>query len=132
MNEIVLKAWEEKNYLLKKWISDSELEEIEYDLLFKKSIEILFNDSSFFDLNKIQKIDWGDYQGTIIYIIAQDSYQPSTNETWFTSVGYGSCSGCDTLQDIFNYESGKPSDSQVDQIHDLCLHMMQKMKKLSE
>lgn len=41
-----------------------------------------------------------DYQGTLLYMIPFDTYQPNESEYLMTYVGYGSCSGCDTLQYI--------------------------------
>lgn len=43
----------------------------------------------------VHSIDDGDYQGTLLFLIPADLYQPSVY--WYAFVGYGSCSGCDTL-----------------------------------
>lgn len=43
-------------------------------------------------------INWGDYQGYMVWIIPNKGYQPSS--FFVTKVGYGSCSGCDWLQDV--------------------------------
>src|SRR5688572_8003061 len=48
--------------------------------------------------NKIHAIDDGDYQGTLLCVIPAVGYQP--DDYWYVKVGYGSCSGCDTLQAI--------------------------------
>lgn len=52
------------------------------------------------DPNRIHEIDDGDYQGTLLYVIACNDYQPSTYYSVF--VDYGSCSGCDLLQSIWS------------------------------
>jgi hypothetical protein len=48
------------------------------------------------DPARITTIDHGDYQGTLLFIVGAQGYQPSTY--WAIPVSYGSCSGCDTLQ----------------------------------
>jgi hypothetical protein len=44
---------------------------------------------------------------------------------------YGSCSGCDTLQSINSYSEDLPNQSQLDGYMTLCLHLVQRMKRLS-
>lgn len=56
-----------------------------------------FVDDIKFDLDNITEIDNGDYQGTLLYLIPFDRYQPSEYEYFMTYTGYGSCSGCDAL-----------------------------------
>lgn len=50
------------------------------------------------DPELITEIDNGDYQGTLLYVIPEKGYQPS--DYYYVKVGYGSCSGCDTLQSM--------------------------------
>ena len=50
-----------------------------------------------FNLKSMKVIDDGDYQGTQIFIIPLDVYQPDVNDYVITNTYYGSCSGCDTL-----------------------------------
>lgn len=80
--------------------------------------------------NLIQKnileIDDGDYQGTEIFILHKNVYQPYIEDYVYTSTYYGSCSGCDTLMGISEYDDGLPSESQVKDYMDLCLHLLQK------
>jgi len=80
------------------------------------------------DVSKIREIDDGDYQGTLLYIIPEDSYQPSTY--YAASVGYGSCSGCDTLQSISenSYNNEKPSKQDIEDYMRLALHIVQGLK----
>lgn len=52
------------------------------------------------DADGIREIDNGDYQGTYLYTIPAECYQPEQFDYLLTFVGYGSCSGCDTLQRI--------------------------------
>ena len=83
------------------------------------------------DPENIKRIDYGDYQGTLVFIISSRDYQPSN--FWITKVNYGSCGACDTLQGIRD-ESGwgedKPTDSQAQQYLTLALHLLQRMKEV--
>lgn len=84
------------------------------------------------DPSRIHVIDDGDYQGTLVYVIAAGGYQPS--DYWYVKVGYGSCSGCDTLQAIseYRYSSEPPTDSQIDQYMTLATHVLQGLKKIGD
>lgn len=80
------------------------------------------------DSGRIHRIDDGDYQGTLLFVIADNTYQPDTY--WAVKIGYGSCSGCDTLQSIRNDEDGMPSDAQVKDYMTLALHIVQGLKEV--
>ena len=82
------------------------------------------------DPERIHVIDDGDYQGTLVYVIGSTGYQPSTY--WYVKVGYGSCSGCDTLESIRSYSSDAPSKSQVDEYMTLALHIVQGLRLMNE
>jgi hypothetical protein len=82
------------------------------------------------DPKRIHEIDDGHYQGTLLYLIADNSYQP--DEYWYVKVAYGSCSGCDTLQGINGYTGEKPTDNQVKEYMTLALHIVQGLKKLDD
>lgn len=75
------------------------------------------------DPERITEIDHGDYQGTLVYVIAAGGYQP--DRFWYVRVGYGSCSGCDTLQAISDYSDEPPTPRQVSEYWTLCLHIAQ-------
>ena len=80
------------------------------------------------DPARITQIDHGDYQGTLLFVIAAHGYQPST--FWAVKVYYGSCSGCDTLEGIRNYEDGAPSERQLDAYMTLALHVVQNIVEI--
>jgi hypothetical protein len=82
------------------------------------------------DPKRIHRIDDGDYQGTILFVIAAKGYQPSTY--WSVFVSYGSCSGCDTLQAINEESYDEITDGQVQQWYTLALHAVQEMKLIGE
>jgi hypothetical protein len=77
---------------------------------------------------QVKEIDFGDYQGTKVYIIPTNSYQPSN--FWSVSVNYGSCSHCDTLQSIRGYDDELPNEEQVNEYMKLALHIVQSIKVL--
>ena len=95
-------------------------------LLFDRCINPYLNDINetkfVTNIDSIDEIDNGDYQGCFIFILHKDTYQPSVYEHVYTHNYYGSCSGCDTLQGIRDY----PYDSlpNEDQIHDYMLLLL--------
>ena len=94
-------------------------------------IEVVRNVVNLFDeldSEKIVEIDHGDYQGTLLFVIPEKSYQPC--KYFFVMVGYGSCSGCDTLESISNYSNNPPTKEQIDDYILLSLHIVQKIKIL--
>lgn len=80
------------------------------------------------DPDRIHEIDDGDHQGTLVYVIACEGYQPSTY--WYVRVYYGSCSGCDTLQSIHGYTDEPPTPEQVNDYLTLALHIVQGLKQM--
>ncbi|MGL4801881.1 MAG: hypothetical protein ACRC18_06420 [Cetobacterium sp.] len=71
----------------------------DYGYLVKLTVEHILNDNDVdeeWNFKKITTIDNGDYQGTELYLIPRDTYQPAEYDYLMTHVGYGSCSGCDT------------------------------------
>lgn len=83
------------------------------------------------DPDRIHVIDDGDYQGTLVYVIAEKGYQPDTY--WYVKVSYGSCSGCDTLQAIQGYDYDElPTDEQVKDYMTLALHIVQGIKRMGD
>lgn len=77
---------------------------------------------------KIYEIDDGDYQGTLLFVIPSDNYQPYTY--WYVKVDYGSCSGCDTLMAILDGDFGNTIDEKVDNLFTLALHIIQGLKRM--
>lgn len=80
------------------------------------------------DPDLVHEIDDGDYQGTLVYVIASQGYQPE--KYWVVKVSYGSCSGCDTLEAIRDYSDDVPDEQQVKDYMTLCLHIIQNMKEV--
>lgn len=101
-----------------------------YGDIFKQLFELVLTDKEY-DTNEIVNIDHGHYQGTEIFIIHEEGYQPSADSYLVAAVYYGSCSGCDTLQaiDSDSYED-VPTEDQVKQYMTLALHIVQGIKPL--
>ena len=98
------------------------LELCSYQDIFKFTLKHLHLD--WFRLSDLTIVDYGDYQGTLIFIIPYDTYQPGANETYYTIVEYGSCSGCDLLQNI-QIMTGA---DQINAFMNLSLNMLQRLK----
>lgn len=97
-------------------------------LLFDEVINIDEDEENKFDTENILVIDDGDYQGTQIFILHKNCYQPNVRDYVYTNTYYGSCSGCDTLLGISDYENGIPNEEQVQEYMTLVLHLLQKCK----
>ena len=101
-----------------------------YEDIFKQTIKMMFSDSDYDsetpDFERITVIDDGDYQGTLVFVVAAQGYQP--NDYWATRVFYGSCSECDTFQRYCTY-GGNPEDSAPEMVT-MALHMIEAMKKI--
>ena len=99
---------------------DDPLEYLEYKDLVKLTVMFILNDENEWDAKKITEIDDGDYQGTLLYLIPEDTYQPDSSEYLMTFVEYGSCSGCDTLQAIQCFLDTRSRDKSIDDLMNLC------------
>ena len=130
----IVQQWEANKHKLAEYFRNTLQEEYgDYDIILKKLFELCLHDVDgelIYDIEQMTKIDNGDYEGTIIYLIPQQRYVPRAEHYLVTFVYYGSCSGCDTLQGIHGYDRDFPSEEQVKQYMILALHLVQKMKWL--
>ncbi len=82
-----------------------------------------------FSTGDMQIIDFCDYSGTLIFVFHLPVYDPDLTETFYTTVDYGSCSGCDTLMGISEYELEKrPTMAQTQAYMQLALNLIQNIK----
>ena len=137
MIQEIIKKWEENKYKLEEYFSTTKQEEFaSYETIIQKIFELVINsdEESYerFNINKMTVIDDGYYQGTQIFIIPKDTYQPNIDDYLITHTYYGSCSGCDVLEGIRNYSSGLPTEQQVKEYMILALHLVQKMKRITD
>lgn len=109
MLKILKEKWAKNSDLLFKKISEVYTDDFDswgsdYSDLVKLTFDTIFNDGDYkyyydpLDVDNITTVDNGNYQGTLLFLIPFDTYQPSESEYLMTCIGYGSCSGCDALQ----------------------------------
>lgn len=141
MIEEFTKKWFERSHVVR-----TKFEEkfpASYTEIVKTVVEMLQEDDEYEcpDPDRIHEIDDGDYQGTLLYVIAQGGYQPS--KYWYVKVSYGSCSVCDTLQNLRDHGcdwnddwADEVSDEQkkkaVDGLMTLALHIVQGLKEMGD
>ena len=127
-----VEAWDKRKDNLREYIATHwQTEYYEYKDLVKLLFDIVINPGIHpFATEEITEIDHGDYQGTLIYLLHEEGYQPGVEEYVYTSVGYGSCSGCDTLQWIRERGEGIPNDKQTEDYMTLFLHLLQNCKRM--
>ena len=128
MNKELVSRFMSKKPELEKIFSKKHPEE--YKEIIKSLVTLLNtgNENGDLDPERIHEINDGDYQGTLVYIIAETGYQPSNY--WYVKVYYGSCSDSDTLLGISDYEEGLPSKQQIKEYMELALHIVQGLKKM--
>ena len=126
-------AWDKNKQNLRHYIASNR--QGEYDS-YGKLVKALFREvinpylseynCDIFNTEKLHEIDDGDYQGSLIFLVPRDTYQPSPEDYVMTFQYYGSCSGCDTLLGISQYCDDKyPDKEQIDDYMTLCLHLLQ-------
>jgi hypothetical protein len=126
-----VKQWEERKHLLEQWLTKNEPNSYQdiYETLFRLVVTKPNDDEySEWDWKRFVKIDDGSFQGTEIYILCSNVYQPELTDYIFTSVEYGSCSACDTFQWI---EMLQDKEERVKQYMTLALHMVQETKSFN-
>lgn len=128
----VAKQFFEKEQQIKVRIAEKHIDS--YEELVQTLIEELVRDDKKlgFDPKRIKVVDFGEYQGTLVFVIGGTGYQPSDH--WYVKVGYGSCSGCDTLQSIHDYSqlNKPPTPKQIKDYWTLMLHVVQGIRKMED
>lgn len=135
-------AWLERKDIYEDWIKSLNQEErrwsLSYSDLVKKLIEVVINpyliDSTEldyfegYDIDKMTIIDDGEYQGTLIFIIPEDTYQPDVSDYIYTTINYGSCTVCDALECALSQEK----EDCIKQLMTISLHLIEGFKYLYE
>lgn len=140
-----VKAWDIGKENLRDFFTTHKQKEYDtYEKIVKQLVRIVINpyiretkyEDEFMEelnLEDMITIDHGDYQGTQIFIFHKDTYQPVVDDYYYTHNYYGSCSGCDTLLSLLEWDDeALPTKSQVDGYMELALHLLQKFKNLKE
>ena len=130
----LVEQWEENKHKLEEYFKTTNQDDYSsYEDIVRKVFEMCIPkalDRDGWDLDRMTVIDDGDYQGTQIFIIPSNAYQPNVSEYVMTDTYYGSCSGCDTLQAISSYNYDLPTEDQVKEYMTLALHLVQKIQRL--
>ena len=139
MIKYCLDKWNEhKDKLEAALRKDTKLNDCDYTYLVELVVKYILNGESAgksdyaydgWDHKKITTIDNGDYQGTILWLIPMKTYQPEEYEYLMTYCGYGSCSGCDTLKSIQNWDEKPPTKTQLKDYMALCKDLVCNMIK---
>lgn len=108
------------------FLLDTCKDDINYSDIVRIVIDAIHEDDGDPNPNVIHEIDDGDYQGTLLFVIPADEYQPY--DYWYVRVEYGSCSCCDTLEGIFYGSDSR--EQQIDDLFTLALHILQRLKKM--
>ena len=130
MTRIMKERWDANKDKLRDALAErTDLNHCNYEDLVNLAFEVIYNTDAnetgyqVLNLNNITVVDDGDYQGTVVFLIPFDTYQPSEHEYIMTYIGYGSCSVCDALQGVqswSNYGKEKPTEEQLDGFMDIC------------
>ena len=130
MIESFVKSWYNRKHLIEEQFRKER--PYSYEDIIRAVVPILKVDEDRLygnpDPERICEINHGDYQGTLVYVIAEQGYQPS--KYWAVTVSYGSCSGCDTLDGILS-DYTLDEDEQINQLMTLALHIVQELKEVS-
>lgn len=130
--------WFKNKHLLEKHFSGLNIEDssLEYIDIVKALVKFVLNDNEEeyynYNIDNITVVDDGEWQGTQLFIVPRDTYQPSFDEYIITHNVYGSCSGCDTLMSIVEWGNSTLNKNQVRQLMDLSLHLLQRFQKLRD
>jgi hypothetical protein len=123
-------AWESnKDNLEGNLRTSHHLRDIEYIDLVKTVVRFILGED--WDADRITEIDNGDYQGTLLFLIPQDTYHPCEYEYLMTYVWYGSCTGCDTLRGITSKmePDTPPAKRELQDLMTLCKDIVMHMVK---
>lgn len=129
MINIIKEQWDKNKELLRKQLETGmTFNDCGYNDLVKLCFDTVYNNNLGHDLRPVDTgsitcIDDGDCRGTLLFIMpfCIDDDRPSEYDYLMTYVGYGSCPGCDTLEEI--QENGRAfvlTDEQVTDFMALC------------
>lgn len=139
-----IKAWDKNKELLLKEFEKQSPDS--YEDIVKRLVNTVINPyliehteleypmSAGLRINDMTVIDDGDYQGTTIYVIPFDTYQPETSDYVFTNNYYGSCSGCDTflgIEEDYDLYDENDKKAAAKEFQTLALHLLQSFKWLN-
>lgn len=130
-------AWTKYKDNLQERIAESETHtNWDYDDLLKMLFETVINPylgeqcKDTFNLEDITTIDNGSYSGVLVFVLYSGYFSPCVASDYiYTTIDYGSCSVCDTLQaiqaDYDELEDKTPNKRQVNDYMNVCLQLLQ-------
>lgn len=135
MLKYAIQQWDNNKAELEKVLADDEnICTCDYEYLVKLVIRHILNGKNRIKYfisrewsEEVDVVDNGDYQGTLLFAIHLDTYQPASYEYLFSTVEYGSCSGCDALLWAQDCSYGKLEDWQIKKIMCLCKDIVTSM-----
>lgn len=114
-----LEQWDKNKNVLHNCLKSKDIGffmSLDYKEICRLVFSYILNGTISFDIDNITEINNGDYQGTLIYLIPFDTYQPSEYEYFMTYIGYGSCSVCDALQSLQSEDDKEVMTTELMQI----------------
>ena len=128
--------WNANKKKLKKYFESTPQSEYdEYEKIVKLVCKIILKDKYGFsgDYETVNDTDiWeinnGCHHGSIIFVLTPHQVEPKPTDYIWTYVYYGSCSECDALLRISDYEDGLPNEQQVKDYMTLALHLFQRLQ----
>ena len=133
-----IEKWDKNRNKLEEYFRKTKQQDYgDYEGIVKKVVEIILNfnedENSFndtFSVEDLVVIDNGDFQGMQLFITHIETYQPDFDDYIVFNNYYGSCSGCDTLLSISEYDEELPTEQQIKGYMQLALHLIQTAKWL--
>lgn len=129
-----VQAWDANKDKLKAAFIGGEEEFGSYQALVKALLVYVVNPylkeigKDTYNTERIHEIDDGEYQGSLLYVIPKNHYQPLFSDYLLTYAEYGSCPLCDLLEGICeSYDKEHPEET-ADSLMSLCLHLLQRCK----
>ena len=122
--------WNENRDRLEKALrSDTSLKDCDYQHLLAIVVKNILNQGiEQWNAEGITVADNGSYSGTLMFLIPEDTYEPSEYEYLLTYVNYGSCSGCDALQGAQCCITDEtPDDRDIERFMMLCKDLVTNM-----
>lgn len=123
MEKELIDLWEKNKSHLEEFFNSVRF--VDYETIVQHLIVDVFNHRKIIFSEDFTTIDNGDYQGTLVFILHKDYYQPTVYDYYITYVEYGSCSVCDTLQGIMEITD---KEEKTRELMILALHLVQHIK----
>lgn len=132
IKEFISKWWQNKDNIEHYFRSIQKIESLEYIDIVKALIENVLN----VDAGEKQKIstdiheiDDGYWcQGMQMFIVRNDTKDPTLSDYFFADNYYGSCSGCDTLMGITKYSEKPATEEQIKKLMTLAFDLLRSFK----